>query len=36
MDMAVTDTQLTDWREHALTLENEVKKSLSGRIAPSA
>jgi MoxR-like ATPase len=31
MDMAVTDTQLTDWREHALTLENEVKKVIVGQ-----
>lgn len=34
MDMVTTDTQLTDWREHALTLENEVKKVIVGQDRP--
>jgi len=31
MDIATTDVQLADWRAHALTLENEVKKVIVGQ-----
>ncbi|MEZ0332302.1 MAG: AAA family ATPase [Methylophilaceae bacterium] len=31
MDIATTDVQLADWRSHALTLENEVKKVIVGQ-----
>ena len=34
MDMATTDNQLTDWREHALTLESEIRKVIVGQDRP--
>ncbi len=31
MNMAARDSQLVDWREHALSLENEVRKAVVGQ-----
>ena len=33
MNTATTDVQLTDWRDHALRLETEVKKVIVGQDA---
>jgi len=34
MEMATTDTQLADWREHALKLESEINKVVVGQARP--